>query len=404
MRILFLAPIVNLNSPDAQAVHVTEIANAFCEAGHEVFILAGADGSVTGLAQSVTILPLSNGGGLWGKLVRDLKILRDILKYHRENNQTILYARAYVLGFVPALLAKILGMPFVAEVNGMYIDDRRLSRAYPRLVLAIPGMQWLAETALRGMLSFGYYLAKDIIVVAPGLVDYLRTMHGVRPEKVHCCPNGVNIEQFAHLERGVCRQELGLEPNKRYVGFVGSLTPWQGLECLLRAVALLEDRDVGLNVIIVGSGVEEAKLKQMVADLKLDGQVRLVGGVSHDTARKYVRAVDFIAAPYTMTWPRSKIMAVSGVKIPEALAAGSPVVTVRLPGLEYVENHSLGWLFEPDQDRELAGVLAEAVSLDEQRYSQISRRAQEYAQNHLSWKKTAQCIGIFFTGYFGETE
>ena len=97
-------------------------------------------------------------------------------------------------------------------------------------------------------------------------------------------------------------------------------------------------------------------------------------------------------------------MAVSGVKIPEALAAGSPVVTVRLPGLEYVENHSLGWLFEPDQDRELAGVLAEAVSLDEQRYSQISRRAQEYAQNHLSWKKTAQCIGIFFTGYFGETE
>ena len=92
---------------------------------------------------------------------------------------------------------------------------------------------WAEKTA--------YDAADAIIAVSDGMrKDVLRAYPELDPDKVHVVRNGVDTEEFHPVtETDVCR-EIGMDPERPSVVFVGRITRQKGLIHLVRAAAELD--------------------------------------------------------------------------------------------------------------------------------------------------------------------
>jgi glycosyltransferase involved in cell wall biosynthesis len=102
--------------------------------------------------------------------------------------------------------------------------------------------------------------------------------------------------------------------------YVGRLLDHKGVDRLVAAVAMMKQDRPGVRLLIVGGGPEEAKIAQLIRDLGVEDNVRLLGRVDDDDR------------PYALM-KSSKVLVLPSVRegfglvALEALAAGIPVVT-----------------------------------------------------------------------------
>ena len=92
---------------------------------------------------------------------------------------------------------------------------------------------------------------------------------GIPHQRVRVFPNGVNTSTFVPMDLDFSKTRVGLRHHVDYIGFVGSLAPWEGVDCLIRAFAQLQSRLPTYNLIIVGDGPENYKLVDLVVSLNL---------------------------------------------------------------------------------------------------------------------------------------
>lgn len=147
---------------------------------------------------------------------------------------------------------------------------------------------------------------------------------GVPEGKVHVVPNAVDLQALRvdDEQRSRTRRELGIPSGTQLVGGIGRLHRVKRWDRLIHAMAA----DLGENrqLLLVGSGEEEARLRDLADSLGVTPWVHLVGARSDLAA--VLSAVDVVASPS----PQETF----GLSLVEAVAAGRPVVYVSAPGLE----------------------------------------------------------------------
>jgi glycosyltransferase involved in cell wall biosynthesis len=121
------------------------------------------------------------------------------------------------------------------------------------------------------------------------------------------------------------RRELGLGDIKVGV-FIGRLSDEKNLDVLIESWAEVKREFLGAQLLIVGGGGAyrnvEARLRDLVSALGLDGSVRFVGHV--DRAKDYVMTSDVFVLP-------SRTEGMSNALV-EALACGASIVATDIPG------------------------------------------------------------------------
>jgi glycosyltransferase involved in cell wall biosynthesis len=150
---------------------------------------------------------------------------------------------------------------------------------------------------------------------------------------------------------------LNLRPDEFCIGFVGRLTTQKAPERLVEAMAKLKDRQIDATAIVVGSGPEEGRVRELIARHGLETHVRLLGDV---VATNVMPAFDLFCLP-------SRYEGLPYVLL-EALAAGLPIVARRVGGVGVcVEHGGNGWIVDGDGGRELADALADLAQHPERR-------------------------------------
>src|SRR5262249_40651191 len=174
-------------------------------------------------------------------------------------------------------------------------------------------------------------------------------------EKITVIPNGVDTRKFFPYPKEQARSTLGLPYDKRIILSVGGLIPRKGFDLLVKALKMLSTQlhQHDLYLVIVGEGESRPELEQLIAELDLDAQVRLVGSVSHQELYLWYSAADlFCLASSREGWPNVVL---------EALASGTPVVATDVWGVpEIICSDRLGILTKRDE-RELAAGIAAAL-------------------------------------------
>lgn len=163
---------------------------------------------------------------------------------------------------------------------------------------------------------------------------------------IHC---GVNSDQF----QLVTHQGIG-----HRLLYVGRLATTKGLPILLESLASLKSTFPNLVLTVVGDGTDKLVLQEIVSRLGIQEAVEFVGYQSQSKVREYMQQTDILVLPsFAEGIP---------VVLMEAMAAGLPVVTTRIAGInELVEDGVSGYLVPPGDMTSLAEAIKNLLK-DEQ--------------------------------------
>ena len=194
-------------------------------------------------------------------------------------------------------------------------------------------------------------LVSAFVAVSTVTAQQAREQRDCEERQLVVIPNGIRLERFAPdaVARAAVRAELGIGADAMVVGTVGRIDEYKNQTLLLAAIAPRLGPDV--HVVFVGDGPTRAALEAAVAALP-GARFAHVLGRRMDVAR-LLPAFDVFALS-------SKSEGLPLV-VPEAMAAGLPVVTTAVGGLPTViDDGETGYLTAVDE-RAFAAALAKLL-------------------------------------------
>ncbi|BFH76248.1 glycosyltransferase family 4 protein [Thermus thermophilus] len=236
------------------------------------------------------------------------------------------------------------GIPWILETNGLFFVEA----AKDRSTLALSGVE--------RHLELWAYRRADVVVCVTDEMKSLLIQNGINPEKILVVPNGVDVQRFDPEK--LRDREVRLLPPP-VIGFVGTLSPWQGLDLLIRALAELRTEGITFSLLVVGDGPMRIPWERLAQELRLGDQVCFVGRVPGDQVPAYIAGFDLA---FTGQVPlRVGEMYHSPLKLYEYMAMGKPVVASAFADAKrLVREGETGYLFEPGNLEDLKRALRKA--------------------------------------------
>jgi glycosyltransferase involved in cell wall biosynthesis len=276
---------------------------------------------------------------------------------------------------LPVLLRRWLGSRVVLEVN-----------ADPLEFMAVEGAGAGARRLARWALGWSARRSDLVVAVTAGLARRLIEDYRVSRDRVVVIPSATDTAHFTPVEAAVARRQLGLEPDRPTIGFVGLFYRHQGVPTLLQALAKLKPGMPRLLALIVGDGVMRQAWEATARALHLDDTVRFTGQVPYASAPTYFNAMDVVAAPFTAHRGET-----SPFKVLDALACARPVVASDLPSVRPLADSGALVLVPPDEPAALADALRALLGDPGHRIA-IGWKGRGYVEQHASWDRAASAL------------
>ncbi|RVT82072.1 glycosyltransferase [Rhodobacteraceae bacterium CCMM004] len=191
---------------------------------------------------------------------------------------------------------------------------------------------------------------------------------GVAPGRIHLVPNGTG--RPLALRGGPSRQ--GLELKARYIlGYIGSLSDYEGVDDLIRVTAHLHRQGTDVAALIVGSSAPsgivgsqhdktaETGLAALAEELGIADRVRFFDQVPGDRVGPYYVMADAIVLPRRRT---AVTELVAPLKPYAAAAYGKPVFLPDMPPLDDIAREIGGHLFPQGDIPALAERIVEVLT------------------------------------------
>ncbi len=219
-------------------------------------------------------------------------------------------------------------------------------------------------------------LARAGVITATGLRLAEATLPYMPQGKRVCViPYGVDLERFAPAPR------VPGAGGRVTVGAASRLSPEKGFDVLLRAVAMLRERGVALEVVLAGDGPSRPGLERLAHELGLDGRVEFLGEVAHEAVPGVLQQLDIFVMP--STWEGF------GVSALEASAMELPVVASDIHGIpDVVLDGETGILAPPADVPALADAIARLAGDAELRRS-MGAAGRAYVEREYRWQENA---------------
>jgi glycosyltransferase involved in cell wall biosynthesis len=376
-----IAYVVNHSLPyssNGYAVRTHEVARALGALGHEILVInrPGRPWDIEGFPAQTTVapsqtidgvrylfLPLNitdRGTGLRARLRQAEKTLLEAFEVFRpsaviaasnwENAEPALYA------------ARRWGAPFFYEQRGFW-----------EMSQAADDPDYAASAAFVKAQEMELRIAKEARAVF-SLNEAMRTelsARGVPAQKIILVPNGVSEPNrpTPAQQPSITRASLGCTA-KYLLGYVGSLSAYEGEDDLLTVLGLLRARNVDVDLLVVGSNAPkglvtsdhtlppEDSLSAKAKAVGLAGGVHVTGQVPHDRVASYYALLDAVVMPRKRT-PVTEL--VTPLKPFAAAAFGLPVFMPDMAPLSDIAADIHGSLY-PEGDLEaLAEMLQDTL-------------------------------------------
>ena len=286
---------------------------------------------------------------------RDVKLMLELGGLFRRRRADVVHTHNPQPLLFSALAARASGAALVHTKHGVNPDSARrlaMRRAAGRLVGAF-------------------------VCVSEPTAAVARERRECRLDRLHVVPNGIDLDRFGPDPegRGAVRAELGIPASAFAVGTVGRLFTEKGHAYLIRSLApVLGDH---LHLVITGDGPERDHLAAQAGALARKDCVHLTGN-RRDVPR-VLAALDAVAL--------TSVSEGLPLVIPEAMAAGLPIVATAVGGVpQVVAEGETGFLVDYGDEEALRARLC-ALDADRQLARKCGETGRERALGRYSSRR-----------------
>ena len=201
------------------------------------------------------------------------------------------------------------------------------------------------------------------------LKDPLGRMFKKKVFAVNC---GVDIERVREITKSAKKKEYDAVFMKR-------IQATKGIFDLIGIWEMVVRKIPDAKLIVIGSGIDEARAKSIVKERGLGKNIKFLG-VIYDDKRKFTeiaKAKLFLLPSYEENW---------AIVIGEAMAAGVPVLAYRLDELVDVWKNNVGWISVGDKKEFVKKVVYFLYHKGER--EKLSKKAFKYVRK-FDWKAIA---------------
>ncbi len=379
MNILLVNPFA-LSSTGGVVTAVKMLCQEFIEKGHQVTLLVPGE---TNRVQSVGTM---NGVSVYGGYFR-VPFIREsllrglvtfclffpftLLEIYRFTAQKQIHAvniqYPWPWMFYFAVLRKFCRWKLVVTLQGNDVHD-------------LPIVGWDHRLFVRWLLKS----ADCVIGVSQSLLDKALSMFPGLSLHTRVVPNGAPIGMSVNGKPAVSMRGVPRD----YILTVGHIIHRKGMDLLIQALKVAQERGSLLNLVIVGEGPEQANLSALAEKLGVSGRVYFVGNQPHERTLEFYRGCSFfVLASRAEGLP---------LVIVEAMANNKAVVATKVDGVpEIVQDGSTGLLVEPEDPQSLADAMV-ILFKDRELRGRFAQRGREQALKNFTWEVIAtRYLSIF---------
>ncbi len=296
-----------------------------------------------------------------------------------------------MMTFAPSISKYLLpSVPFVTQLETEHIsrDVSIATRAILKVLARLGGPQNLDYV-------YGTLLRKSdrVIVLSERHLTALSKQFGKLNGKGMVVPpppllRMCSEKNGAARKRG--REALGVKPDEFLVAYFGYIYPEKGIETLLKAFRIVNNRNHNVRLIVIGGCAGEAhgssyidSVRRLAKDLGIADNITWSGEYTweSDKASLYLRAADACVFPfnYGVTLNRSSLAA--------AATHGLPIVTTKGTALEspFVDQENV-LLCPPEDPNSIALAIGSLISNQDLR-QRLRIGALKLASEYFSWDK-----------------
>jgi glycosyltransferase involved in cell wall biosynthesis len=270
----------------------------------------------------------------WGKQAGKSRLLEAAWLGPKLRAEGIRHVHAHFAGIAARTawwMKKFYGIPFsfTGHANDMFCESSS----------PIPLADLVREAAF-------------VVAVSDFSRDWLCKRVPGSESKIHRIYNGMDFSGFAEAVPALGRPRIVS---------IGRCIEKKGFADLIGACAILRDRGLDFECVIIGGGPLEEALRARVAELGLESCLTLTGARTQEEVRRHLASATLFALPCA-TEPNGGMDTLPTV-IVEAMASGLPVVSTRLAAIpEMVEHEVTGLLVGEKQPSQLAEAIAKILS------------------------------------------
>lgn len=193
--------------------------------------------------------------------------------------------------------------------------------------------------------------ARFVVTCTRHNAEYLQSIAPDTSTPIHCVYHGIDLDLFSH-------QESIVAPTEPYRLFtVARLTEKKGLPTIYRALALLRDRGISFQHILIGDGDDRDKILALIDALGLSDHCHWLGTKTHDEVLARFKESDLflLGCEIAENGDRDGIPNV----LVESLAMGVPAISTTVSAIpEILRNRETGLTVPPaDPETMAAGIM-----------------------------------------------
>lgn len=231
-------------------------------------------------------------------------------------------------------------------------------------------------------------IADRVIAATAAEEQQLRDYYTADPAKIRVIPPGVDLSRFRPIDKKEAKSKVGIPCGNANILFVGRIEPLKGVDTLLRAMSILQERHpaaientclaiVGGDPWHDGLDTEMARLQQLRTDLGIHDLVTFLGAKDQDILPYYYAAAEMVVMP-------SHYESFGMVAL-EAMAMGTPVIASEVGGLAHLVQPGVNGFHVPSRDPEALAARILELLTDQPLRQRLGQQARIYARNY-SWE------------------
>ena len=357
------------------AVHVIEVCRNFSTLGHQVTLFVPNYGVYPhDVPFKIVYVPIPHVRYL-RTIAFPITLFLVLASSICKDGCDIIYENDISHSLTGIIIARLFRKRHFMTIHGFSPEEMKMG-----------GHSWLRLKIIEFFQRLNYRLSNGLFCVTPLIVERVHSYYKVPRNKMVFIFNGVDAGLCRPMNRDEVFNVLKLSRRKNYVGFIGYLYPWSGLESLIEAAPKVISKLPDVSFIIVGHGHWGEHLQSLTLKHQVKDNFLFTGYQPWDMIPLYCNAFDVGITPYVGEKGIGRYR--SSMKTLEYMAAGTPVIITHAEGVsDIVEDAGCGIVIPPDDSNALANAITQIIG-NPIKGQEMGESGREVVLANFTWKHT----------------